>query len=755
MRLAIITGFGLLMLSTLAFGQGSGEKEGLLPGFRQETSVQERSQERYFDSRLSKQNQRDWMKRLTARPHHLGSLADKENAEFIAGLFRSWGYETQIETFEVLFPTPKTRLLELTAPGKHRAKLLEPVLKEDNTSGVGEQLPTYNAYSCDGDVTGPVVFVNYGIPKDYEQLEAQGVDVKGKIVLVKYGQAFRGIKPKVAFEHGAIGCLIYSDPRDDGYFQGDVYPKGPFRNENGAQRGSVMDLSVAAGDPLTPGIGATRDARRLAFKDVQVFTKIPTLPISYADALPILQSLTGPVALESWRGALPLTYHLGPGPATVHLKLEFNWNMVPANDVIARLPGSSLPNEWVLRGNHYDAWVFGAEDPISGTVALMEEARSVGELARSGSRPQRTIVYTVWDGEEPGLIGSTEWAETHEVELKNKVVLYLNSDSNGRGYLNAGGSHTLEPFVKAVAQDVPDPEKKMSVGARQRALALISGSPEAKKEAQEGAFHLNALGSGSDFSPFLQHLGIASLDIGYGGESAGGSYHSIYDSFDYYTHFGDPDFRYGIALAQTAGRIILRAANADVLPLQFTPLADTVGKYVGEIIKLTDDTRNETETKNKQISDGTLAATFDPTKTDVLPSPKEPVPYLNFAPMQNALTKLQQSAKAYDAAYKLLMNGAKPLSNAQRQELDTALMQTERAMLRNEGLPRRPWYRHQIYAPGYYTGYGVKTLPAVREAIEQRNWKEASEQIEVVARTLLNVADAIDHATATAQNASK
>lgn len=749
MRLALITGFGLLALSLIAWGQDvpkeSANPNAPLLGFRQEKVAPEHALEQKFDRLLDPKNLRDWMQRLSARPHHLGSPYDNENAEWIAAQFRAWGYDTQIETFDVLFPTPKTRLLELTAPNKARAKLLEPTLKEDHTSHVAGQLPVYNAYSCDGDVTGQVVYVNYGVPKDYEQLEAQGVDVKGKIVLTRYGGSWRGIKPKVAAEHGAIGCLIYSDPRDDGYFQGDTYPKGAFRNENGAQRGSVMDMPVSPGDPLTPGVGATKDARRLDRKDVQNFTKIPTLPLSYADALPILQSLSGPVASEAWRGALPVTYHLGPGAATVHLKLEFNWNTVPAHDIIARMPGSTLPDEWVLRGNHHDAWVFGAEDPLSGTVALMEEARTVSELAKAGSKPKRTVIYTVWDGEEPGLIGSTEWVETHEDELSKHAVLYLNSDTNGRGYLGAGGSHTLEPFVNQVAQDVTDPEKKLSVGARLHARALVQGDAEAKNSPD---LHLEALGSGSDFSPFLQHVGIPSLNFGYGGEDSGGSYHSAYDSFDYYVRFGDPDFRYGVTLAQTAGRVILRTANADLLPQQCTPLAETVGKYVGEVIKLADDLRAETETKNKQIADGTLEATFDPTKPNVLPKPKEPVPFLNFAPLQNAQSALTASAKACDDAYKTLLAKPETISEAKRQAVDNSLMQIERTMLRPEGLPRRKWYRHQLYAPGYYTGYGVKTLPAVREAIEQRNWKEAMEQIENVAQTLQNLAAAMDRATA-------
>ncbi|HEX8685194.1 MAG TPA: M28 family peptidase, partial [Pyrinomonadaceae bacterium] len=519
-----------------------------LSGFAPESAVRQRALEARFDSLLRKDNLREWMRRMSSRPHHVGSPHDRDNAEFMLGLFRSWGYDAQIETFDVLFPVPKVRVLEMTAPERYAARLAEPALREDATSGqAAEQLPVYNAYSKDGDVTGQLVYVNYGVPRDYDELERRGVDVRGKIVLARYGGSWRGIKPKVAAEHGAVGCLIYSDPRDDGYFQGDVYPKGAWRNEWGAQRGSVADMPTFPGDPLTPGVGAVKGAKRLALKDAPTLTKIPVMPISYGDALPLLRHLGGPVAPASWRGALPVTYHLGPGPTTVHLKLEFSWETRPVHDVIARLKGGERPDEWVVRGNHHDAWVNGADDPLSGMVALLEEARAVGELAKSGWRPKRTIVYCAWDGEEPGLLGSTEWAETHAEELRRHAVLYLNSDSNGRGFLGAAGSHTLEKFVNEVARDVTDPQKKISVWERERAQRILDGSADERREARERAdLRIGALGSGSDYTPFLQHLGVSSLNIGFGGEDGGGSYHSVYDSFDHYTRFGDPGFDYGV-----------------------------------------------------------------------------------------------------------------------------------------------------------------------------------------------------------------
>lgn len=735
---------GILILSVLSsvlFAQAQNKN---LMGFSAENSSKQADLEVKFDSSLKRENLREWMKRLSARPHHVGSPFGKENAEFMLSLFKSWGYDAQIEQFDVLFPTPKTRVLEMLAPEKFTAKLDEPALKEDATSGQkDEQLPTYNAFSIDGDVTAPLVYVNYGIPRDYEELEKRGIDVKGKIVIARYGGSWRGIKPKVAAEHGAVACLIYSDPRDDGYFQGDVYPKGAFRNENGAQRGSVADMPVFPGDVLTPGIGATKDAKRLDRKDAPTITKIPVMPISYSDALPLLKNLDGAVVPADWRGALPITYHFGGGDKTkVHFKLEFNWDIKPAYNVIAKMKGAQLPDEWIIRGNHHDAWVNGADDPISGMVSLLEEARGIGELVKTGWKPKRTIVFAAWDAEEPGLIGSTEWVETHAEELKNKAAVYINTDSNGRGFLGIGGSHTLEKFINEVAKSVPDPQTKLNVWERTRANQIINGSQALRNEIMNrNDLRISALGSGSDYTPFLQHLGIASLNIGFGGEDGGGSYHSVYDSFDHFTRFGDPNFDYGIALSKVCGHATLRLANAEVLPFEFTNFADTIAVYVREVTTLTDAMRDETKQMNQMLSSGMWQSVQDPTQKLIAPKPKENVPYLNFAPLQNALAKLQESAKNFQMA----ANG-KTISPSAQKQLDEVLMKTERALLSSNGLPRRDWFKHQIYAPGFYTGYGVKTLPSVREAIEQRDWKEAAEQIEIVSKTIENFAREIDKA---------
>lgn len=697
-----------------------------LMGFSEPAAKAQLQLEKNYDGLLKASNLDGWLKRLSARPHHVGSPYDKENAEFMVSLFKSWGFDAALEEYQVLFPTPKVRLLEMVAPSVFKAGLSEPALREDATSGqTKEQLPTYNCYSADGDVTAELVFVNFGIPADYEELAKMGVDVKGKIVIAKYQGSWRGIKPKVAAEHGAIGCLIYSDPKDDGYFQGDVYPKGAYKSEHGVQRGSVLDMPVYPGDPLTPGYAATKDAKRLDLKSAPTLMTIPVLPISYGDAQPLLAALGGAVVPEAWRGGLPITYHVGPGPAKVHLKLEFDWQLRPVYNVIAKLRGSVYPDQWVIRGNHHDAWVNGANDPLSGMVAVLEEARVVGELVKTGWRPKRTLVYCAWDGEEPGLLGSTEWSEDHAAELREKAVAYINSDSNARGFLGAGGSHTLEKFFDQIARSVPDPQTGISLFDRLKARDLVQGKPEPT------SFKLSALGSGSDYSPFFQHLGIAAFNLGFGGESGGGEYHSIYDSYDHYVRFKDPGMQYGIALAKVAGRTTLRLAEAEYLPFEFQLLAKTVNGYVDEVIKLADDLREKTKKENRLITEGLYKAANDPTKTFVVPATKEEVPFFNFSPLQNAMETMKKQATNYEQTL-----SKKGIQSDKAARLNQQLKDMERALTRMEGLPGRPWYKHHIYAPGLYTGYGVKTLPGVREALEQRAWIKVQEQIDILAGVL-------------------
>jgi len=712
-----------------------------ISGFASEAATQQIIWEEKFDKSMNTANIDKLIKDMAARPHHVGSPGDKAVAEYIQQFFQNLGYDSKIEVLYSLFSTPKERLLEMNGSVKFKALLSVPALKEDATSSQQkEQLPTYNCWSPDGDVSAPLVFVNYGVPADYDRLKEMGIDVKGKIVIAKYGRSWRGIKPKVAQEHGAIGCLIYSDPMDDGYFQGDVYPLGAFKNQYGVQRGSVMDMPVYPGDPLTPGYGHTEDAKVLDRSEVTNLLKIPVLPISYADAEPLLRSLQGPVAPADWRGALPFTYHVGPSVNIVHLKLSFNWEAKPLYNVIAKMKGTELPDEWVVRGNHHDAWVNGANDPISGMAAEMEEARGLAELVKQGWKPKRTIVFCAWAGEEPGLLGSTEWVEYHAKELQQKVVLYINSDGNGRGFFGMSGSHALEPFMNEVARDVTDPQTKTSILERRRASDLVNASSVATRKSLLGkkTLTMGSLGAGSDYSPFFQHLGIPSLNIGFGGENDGGEYHSIYDSYDDYKRFKDPKFEYGVALAQAAGRTTMRIANADILPFDFRSLQKTVNGFAGEVMSLLEQTREATSTENQLIKEGRFVQAADPTETYIPPVAKDEVPFIDFSPLQNAISKMEKSSQQlYDITSKPNLPAAK------KQQLNTALFQAEQQLLLTDGLPRRGWYRHSIYAPGFYTGYGVKTLPGIREAIEQRNWKEAQDQIEKAAAAINRFSDYI------------
>ncbi len=750
-RRVVLASFLFAALSFAPVGNHVIADEQPLFGYSAESSRVERQWEEKLRAIPSPDNLRAYMQRLSAHPHHVGSPYDKDNAEWIAAKFKEFGLDTHIEQFDVLFPTPKERAVELVEGGpKFVAKLQEPALLQDPTSNQqAEQLPTYNAYSIDGDVTAQLVYVNYGIPEDYEQLDRMGLSVKGKIVIARYYHSWRGIKPKVAAEHGAVGCLIFSDPHEDGFVQGETFPAGAFRPPDGVQRGSVADMPFYPGDPLTPGVGATKDAKRLKVEEAPTITKIPVLPISYADAQPLLAALTGRVAPDGWRGGLGITYHVGPGAAKVHLKVKSNWDIKPLYDVIAKIPGSTFPDEWVIRGNHHDGWVNGAEDPISGQVAILEEARALGELVKSGWKPKRTIIYCAWDGEEPGLLGSTEWAEQHYDELRAHGVAYINSDGNGRGYLGIEGSHTLEKFSNDIAREISDPETKLSAWKRQQLREIANAkTPEQREEIRKRAdLRIPALGSGSDYTAFLQHDGVASLNIGFGGEDQGGIYHSIYDDFYWFTHFSDTDFVYERALAQTGGTTILRLADAELLPFEFGNFADTVQNYLKELKALSQKMQDDIRERNREIEEGVFKATDDPKRPLVPPAVEAVPPHLNFAPMENAVDVLSRSASEYRKALEHAnANGGAALASASLAEVNKMLIESERKLTNAEGLPNRPWFKHQLYAPGFYTGYGVKTVPAVREAIELKKWQQADEAIVVVARVLQDEAALISSA---------
>jgi N-acetylated-alpha-linked acidic dipeptidase len=721
-----------------------------LRGFSPDGSRIERDWEAKFQAGPLPDSIREYMRHLSAQPHHVGSPYDHANAEWVLAKLKAYGFDAHIEQFDVLFPTPLDRVVELVAPTHFKAALNEPAVPGDPTSTQhAEQLPPYNAYSADGDVTAPLVYVNYGVPADYDELARHHISVKGAIVIARYGGSWRGIKPKVAAEHGAVGCLIYSDPRDDGYADGAVFPAGPMRPANGVQRGSVADMPTYPGDPLTPGVGATKDAKRLSLADAKTLTTIPVLPISYGDAQPLLAAIGGPVVPQAWRGGLPITYRFGPGPARVHLRVKSDWSQHPIYDVIATIPGSVEPDQWVIRGNHEDAWVNGAEDPLSGLSAELEEARALGDLVKQGWHPRRTIVYAVWDGEEPGLLGSTEWVETHADELRSKAVAYLNTDNSDRGYLDMEGSHVLERFINNVARDITDPETGLSLWKRDQLRDIEGGSAAARRNArQDPDLHIGALGSGSDYTPFLQHLGIASLDLSFGGETPGGVYHSAYDDFYWYTHFSDSSFVYGRALAQTVGTAVMRLADARLIPFEYGDLATTVHTYVDELKQLAISRADAARERNQELAEGVFTATSDPRDPTFAPPRDSVPPHFNFAPLDNAADALTESARRYAAAVASARARGDSIPDAAVMRVNAILLTSERALTDSAGLPGRPWYVHQLYAPGYYTGYGVKTMPAVREAIEQNKFSEIDSAVARVAAVLRAEAAVLDRASA-------
>jgi N-acetylated-alpha-linked acidic dipeptidase len=742
MRSIISLGVAGLLCMSLAFASPAPSDEAAL--------------ERNFDALIHPDDLRDWMKLLAAQPNHVGSPHDKANAEQILTWLKGWGWDALIETFWVLYPTPISESLELVGAQPFKATLQEPPIPGDSSATATDPaLPAYVAYQGDGNVTGGLVYVNYGMQDDYKTLELLGTSVRDKIVIARYGSGWRGLKPKLAQDHGAIGCIIYSDPADDGYSVDKTYPSGPMRPSQGVQRGSVVEMSLYAGDPLTPGIGATKNAKRLKISEAPTILKIPVLPISYADAQVFLAALGGRVAPQAWRGALPITYHLGPGPAVAHLAVKSDWSLKPIYDVIAIMKGSTYPDQWVVRGNHHDGWVFGATDPLSGQVALLAEAKAIGELVKRGAQPKRTLVYTSWDAEEPMLMGSTEWAETHASELKKKVVLYINSDANERGFLEVGGNHDFQHLVNEVAAEVIDPETGVPIGQRLRAKMRIAAlAPSAKEHVKAEAkiaadagkdFPIEALGSGSDFSVFLDHLGVPVLDVGFGeeGESSG-VYHSRYDTFEHHQSFVDPGFVYDALLAKTVGWLVLTVADADVPAQRATGFADAVSDYFDQVKKLADNKREEAETQAKLLRDRAFQLAADPTKSNGLPTVLDRVPHVEFAALEDAVDRLKRSAKAYDDA---LAKNASSLAGARLGRLQALMFNIDQVLAPDVGLPGRSWYKNLIYAPGRFTGYEAKTLPGVREAIEDQRWADANRYVKLTADALQAYSDRLDQAT--------
>lgn len=711
-----------------------------LPGYTSATSAKELEWERQFREIPEAKRAHENMKFLAAHPHNVGSEAQRKNAEWMVKQYKSWGWDAKIEQFDVLYPTPKSQLVEMVAPTKYKLKLVETPLADDPyTHETKTQLPGYNIYSADGDVTGPLVYVNYGMKDDYEELERQGISVKGAIVITRYGGGWRGLKPKLAYEHGAVGCIIYSDPADDGYGQGDVLPKGPMRPSTGVQRGSVADTPVYSGDPLTPGEGSVKGVKRLKIEEAQTIMKIPVLPVSYGDAEPLLKALDGKVVPASWRGGLPFAYHFGGGVTKVHMALKFNWDTKPVLDVVATMKGAESPDQWIIRGNHYDGWVNGADDPISGQSGLLEEARALGELHKKGWSPKRTLIYTAWDGEEPGLLGSTEWAEAHQKELAEHAVLYVNSDESNRGFLGASGSYQVERLINDVARDVTDPETKASVWERQKAARVVRPmrGGGAASDKGEDIIPIGALGSGSDFQAFVDHLGVTSISLGFGGEDRGGTYHSAYDTPWFIEHFGDKEALYGKALADTAGTLVMRVADADLLPYDFRNLATTIAGYSTEVKGLVKQMQTASAARQKNIDAGYYKLAADPQQTVKLAGALPNPPSFDFTALDAAIAKLAKAASELKAAE----DAAGPLAAKKADKINLQLAMAEHKFLNPAGLPRRPWVEHVLYAPGWYTGYGAKTMPGVTEAIEDGRFEEAKEQMVIVTNAVDAVAE--------------
>ncbi len=705
-----------LALPPAARPQSADPPRGFLAGqWEEQRQIEERFRAIPDPARL-----REYMEYMSAEPHIGGfGHGSKRVADYALEKFLSFGLDAAIEETEALMPLPVDRHVEVLGPEPYTMRLAELGIPEDKDSSDPGQLPTFNPYAADGDVTGEVVFVNYGIPEDYEKLAELGISVEGKIVLARYGRSWRGIKAKLAQENGALGALLYSDPEEDGYYQGLTYPEGPYRPKWGVQRGSIMDMPVHPGDPLTPGWGAKEDREKLTRETARTLVKIPVLPISWGDALPILEQLRGTASPnDDWKGALPITYHIGPGPVTVRMRTAYDWQVRPIYNVVARIEGSTYPDEWIVHGNHHDAWCNGATDPISGAVQLMETARGFGELLQAGIRPRRTVVFALWDAEEWGLLGSTEWAETHRADLGEKGVTYINTDSTGKGWLSMAGSHTLQRFLNEVARDIEDPERGVSVFEAARARRLeTAANPDARREIEQSDdLRLAALGSGSDYTVFIDHLTMASLNLGFGGDSPGGVYHSNYDSLHWYQKFSDSEYVFGRTLSRLVGTAMWRLANAAILPFGFTDLADAMATYVEEIRE-------------------THAA---------MESPEE----IDFEAIEGALDALREAGQGYEEALSGLAGASAEavLENARVSELNQLLYTSERRLGSDEGLPNREWFRHQVYAPGFYTGYGVKTIPGVREGIEEEEWEAARFYVRVVSEALSSLTDQVREA---------
>lgn len=716
-----------------------------------------RQTETAFLAAVSAQNIGGYIEDMTAHPDFPGSAWDKRNAEKTLQLFKSWGLDAHIETFEVNFPTPAERVVELVAPVPFKAALHEPAFAEDPYSKQqSEQMPAYFAYGPDGDVTAPLIYVNYGLREDYDALARLGVSVKDAVIIIRAGRMWRGGKVQLAAEHGAKAVLIYSDPQQDGYYRGPVYPDGGWRSADSVQRGSILN-GAFAGDPLKPFAGP-RAGQEVAPQDpASSVARIPAMPLSYADAEPLLKSLGGPTVPESSRGALPLTYRAGPGPAVVHLKIRYRWDRIQLYDVIATIKGSIYPEEWLVRGNHRDGWVYGAQDPHSGHSAMLEEARILGLLGKQGWRPKRTIIYASWDAEEQGTIGSALWVESHLAELKARAVAYINTDVTGPGALRLGGAASFTDFLTRIAAEITDPNSGVSALERLRIKAQIlqGASPGGRSSSALGLeddgpsydlvtqrLRLAPPGYGSDHHAFVAHAGVPSLLLEFGDQTNMGSYHSIYDNFAWYSRFGDPGFRYGRATAQFNGLAVLRLAAADIIPQRFGATARALKSEIDGLAALYGAARRLGMSDKEDLELHATEVLQDPANPRSPPVLKA-MAELDLKPLEDAVAAIERRANEYDT----LADATAQVQRARRNVLrvNEVLMQVERAFLRPGGLPQRPYYGNELYAPGRL--WDTVPLPAIGDAILDNHWQVAREQIPEAASTLRRIASAIEEAT--------
>src|SRR6185503_8880199 len=693
----------LTITTPVAFAQNA------IDGFSAERAVAQRRWEEQFRAVPAPESAREHLRRLTLEPHIAGTREDYETAVYVRDQLRSYGLAADLKEYDVWLNYPNTpSVLELITTRRQRLSIHEAVVAGDPSSSHPKITPLFNGYSASGDVTGPVVYANYGLPNDYDDLKKAGVDVKGKIVIVRYGNSFRGVKAKVAEDHGAIGCIIYSDPADDGYMQGDIYPKGPWRPGESGQRGSVQFLFDYPGDPLTPGRPAIPGVERLKPEEATDLTRIPVQPISYDAARAILSVLKGPVRPRGFQGGLPFAYHLGgTNDVTLRLKTDMDYKMRKIWNVIARIDGNEEKDRWVILGNHRDAWVFGAVDPNSGTSAMLEVGRGFGELLKQGWKPRRTIILCSWDAEEYGLIGSTEWAEEFADDLREKAVAYLNLDAAVSGpHFGASSVPSLWKLIRASTRDVKDPKTGKSVYQQWQDHAR-ENRPEGEQNMSEA--RIGALGSGSDYTPFLQHLGVASTDMGFNGDY--GVYHSAYDSFYWMDHFGDPGFNYHVAAAQLWGTLAMRLADADGLSFDYTDYAGQIREFFTEAMRLA-------RIRN-------LAGSLDE---------------------KSMTSAIDDFAKEAERVEKNRQEAVRNSDRARLAKINDAIIQAERQFIDSRGLRGRAWYKHQIYAPGIYTGYAAQPLTDFRQALDDRNGANAKESLERIVQAIKRATSALKQA---------